>query len=70
MSIESLLNEFETLQTQTQTGDQLDDLYADLMIKMEKTFEIPGIITGDWERENKPVSDLYRIIATSRLMRT
>lgn len=70
MSIESLMNEYELLQTQTKTGEQLDDLYADLMIRMEKAFEIPGIITGEWEQDNKPVSTLYRLIASSRLMKT
>lgn len=70
MSIETIMNEWEALRSKVFTQEQLDDLYADLMIRMEKTYEIPAVITGEWEQQNKPVSTLYRLIASSRLMET
>ena len=70
MSIETVMKEFEKLRTQVLPAEQLDDLYAELMIRMEKAYEIPVVITRDWEKQNKPVSTLYKMIASSRLMET
>ncbi|TDL33057.1 hypothetical protein E2R51_10395 [Jeotgalibacillus sp. S-D1] len=70
MSIETIMNEWEALRSKVFPHEQLDDLYADLMIRMEKMYEIPTIITMEWEEQNKPVSTLYRLIASSRLMET
>jgi len=70
MSIETIMNEFETLRTKALPTEKLDDQYADLMIRMEQAYQIPDIITGEWEQDNKPVSTLYRLIASSRLMET
>ncbi|PPA69763.1 hypothetical protein [Jeotgalibacillus proteolyticus] len=70
MSIDSIINELQSLSKKASSPEQLDDLYADLMIRMEKKFKIPDVITGEWEQENKPVSTVYRLIASSRLMET
>ena len=70
MSIDSIMNEFELLRSEKHAVDKLDELYADLMIRMEKNYQIPDVITGEWEQENQPVSTLYRLIASSRLMET
>ncbi|KIL49599.1 hypothetical protein [Jeotgalibacillus soli] len=70
MKIEAFLDEFEELYARVTSGNHLDESYAELMIKMEKTFEIPVVITEEWEQENKPISTLYRVIASNRLMQS
>ena len=70
MSIDTIMKEFEKLRSLVLPVEQIDELYAELMIKMEKTYEIPVVLTPDWERQNKTISTLYRLIASSRLMAT
>ncbi len=70
MSLNSILTEFKQLKSETMPVDMLDEKYAELMIEMEQTYKIPDVITNEWEEKNKPVSTVYRLIASSRLMDT
>ena len=70
MTLQHILQEFHTLKSEQLPVDLLDDRYAELMIKMEKSYDIPGVITKEWETSNRTVSTVYRLIASNRLMDT
>ncbi|WP_404405608.1 hypothetical protein [Jeotgalibacillus malaysiensis] len=70
MTLQSILQEFHTLKAESIPVDLLDERYADLMIRMEQSYEIPDVITTEWEEKNRSVSTVYRLIASNRLMDT
>lgn len=39
---------------------------ANLMTDMEYEFNIPALRDAEWEKENKPIIELYRKISNSR----
>lgn len=57
---------FEKIVYSDLTDEQKSREYAKLMTEMEKQFNIPFLRDPDWEKENKPVVALYRIISASR----
>lgn len=53
-------------------SDQLTDLQRDkklseLMTRMERKFQIPGINNEDYNWENPNVMDLYRVVSNARV---
>lgn len=57
---------YETIIHSGSPDEKRDQALARLMTAMEQEFHIPAIQSEDWEKENKPVIALYRILSESR----
>lgn len=57
---------FERILFSDLTDDKKAREYAKLMTQMESKFQIPILRNEEWEKENKDVVALYRIISASR----
>jgi hypothetical protein len=65
-------NEYETrfqFILATEMGQkEKDKMLSNLMKDMELFYQIPEVITEEWERENLEICTLHRQVANNRLM--
>lgn len=64
--LQKINEKFERIVFSDLADDEKSREYAKLMTEMENKFKIPILKNDEWEKENKAVVALYRIISASR----
>lgn len=68
MTVDEYETRFQFILATEMRKEEKDAMLSNLMKDMELFYQIPEVITEDWERENLEICALHRKVANNRLM--